>query len=123
MKICVTSQGDNLNSRVDPRFGRCKYFIIVDTDNLQFEAIRNPSIDAASGAGIQSGQLMASKQVKVVLSGNIGPNAHETLTQAGIEVITGVTGSIKEAIEDYKAGKLKAKDGPSVNSKFGISGK
>jgi len=120
MKIYVTSQGDNLNSQVDPRFGRCQYFIIVDTETLEFEPIKNPNIDAMGGAGIQSGQLVVSKGVKVVLTGNIGPNAFQTLQAAGIDVITGVSGSVKEAIEKYNKGELKPTQGPSVNSKFGL---
>jgi len=120
MKICVTSQGDNLNSQVDPRFGRCQYFVIVDTETLEFEPIKNPNIDAMGGAGIQSGQFVVSKGVKAVLTGNIGPNAFQTLQAAGIDVITGVSGSVKEAIEKYNKGELKPTQGPSVNSKFGL---
>lgn len=123
MKICVTSQGDSLNSQVDPRFGRCQYFIFVDTDTSELEAVQNPNIDAMGGAGIQSGQLVATKGVKVVLTGNVGPNAFQTLQAGGIDVITGVSGSVKEAIERYKKGELKPTQGPSVNSKFGMSGK
>jgi len=118
-KICVTSQGDNLNSQVDPRFGRCQYFIIVDTETLEFEPIKNSNTDSMGGAGIQSGQLVASKQVKAVLTGNVGPNAFQTLQATGIDVITGVSGSVKEAIEKYNKGELKPTQNPSVGSKFG----
>jgi len=120
MKICITSQGDNLDSQVDPRFGRCQYFIIVDTETLEFEAIQNPSIDSMGGAGIQSGQLVASKGVKAVLTGNVGPNAFQTLQAAKTDVIIGLSGSIKEVIEKYKKGEIKPIQGPSVGSKFGI---
>ena len=120
MKICVTSQGDNLGSQVDPRFGRCQYFIIVDTDTLEFEAIQNPNIDAMGGAGIQSGQFVAGKQVKAVLTGNVGPNAFQTLQAGGVEVIVGVSGSVKEIVEKYKKGELKPTDNPSVDRKFGM---
>ena len=94
MKICITGQGNNLKSNIDSRFGRCRYFIIVDTENLKFEAIQNPNIDTTGGAGIQSGQLVASKGAKVVLTGNVGPNAFQTLKAAGIDVITGVSGVV-----------------------------
>ena len=123
MKICITSEGDNLGSKVDPRFGRCQYFIIVDTDTLQFEAIGNPNLDSMGGAGIQSAQLVASKQAKAVLTGNVGPNAFSTLQAAGIEVCTGVSGTIKEAVENYKKGEFKKVSGPSVSSHFGMPGK
>ena len=121
MKICVTSQGNDLNSTVDPRFGRCQYFIIVDTGTLEFEAIENASISAMGGAGVQSGQFIANKEVKAVLTGNVGPNAFMTLQAAGIDVITGVSGTVKEAIEKYKKGEFKSTQGPNVGSKFGIN--
>ena len=112
-----------MNSKVDPRFGRCPYFIIVDTQTLEFEAIRNPNIESMGGAGIQSAQLVASKRVKAVLTGNVGPNAFQTLQAAGIEVFTGASGIVKEAIEKYKKGEFKAASDPSVGSKSGMPGK
>ena len=119
MKICVTSQGDSLDSQVDPRFGRCTYFMVIDTDTSEFEAVQNPNVTGMGGVGVQSGQLMSEKQVKAVLTGNVGPNAFRTLQAAGIDIITGVSGSVKEAIEKYKAGELKPADDPSVGPKFG----
>ena len=120
MKVCVTSQDNNLDSKVDPRFGRCQYFIVVETDSLEFEVVQNSNVEAMGGAGVQSGQLVAERQVKAVLTGNVGPNAFQTLQAAGIDVITGLSGSVKEAIEKYNKGELKPTQGPSVNSKFGI---
>jgi len=123
MKICITSQGNNLDAQVDPRFGRCAYFIIVDTENLEFEAIQNPNLDASGGAGIQSGQLVAGKQVKAVITGNVGPNAFQTLQSAGIELITGVSGRVRDAVEKFKKGELKPSQSASVDSKFGMPGR
>ncbi len=120
MKICVTSQGDNLDAQVDSRFGRCPYFIIVDTETSEIEAIQNPNVSGMGGVGVQSGQLISEKQVKAVLTGNVGPNAFRTLQAAGIDIITGVSGSVKEAIEKYKSGGLKPAGDPSVDSKFGM---
>lgn len=118
MKICVTAQGDNLDAQVDPRFGRCQYFIIVDPETLQYEAIKNPNIDAMGGAGIQSGQIIADRQVKAVVTGNVGPNAFQTLNAAGISIITGASGNVRQAIEKYNKGELKPTQGPTTGAKF-----
>jgi predicted Fe-Mo cluster-binding NifX family protein len=123
MKICITSEGNNLDSRVDARFGRCQYFIIVDTQTLEFEAIQNPNIESMGGAGIQSAQLVASKKIKAVVTGNVGPNAFQTLQAAGIDIFTGASGTIKEVLEKYKKGEFKVVSNPSVGSKFGMPGK
>ncbi|MBN2483968.1 MAG: NifB/NifX family molybdenum-iron cluster-binding protein [Candidatus Omnitrophica bacterium] len=119
-KICITSRGEDLQSEVDPRFGRCAYFIIADTESGECEAVRNPNIDSSGGAGIQSGQLIAEKGVKSVLTGNVGPNAYQTLNAAGVSIITGVSGKVREVIEKYKNGKFQSTDGPSVDSHFGM---
>lgn len=123
MKICITSKGVDLDAEVDPRFGRCAYFLFVDTDSLAFEAVENPNLDAAGGAGIQSGQLVAGKGVSAVLTGNVGPNAFETLKGAGIDVVTGMSGKARKAVETYKLGKISPTQGPSVSSKHGLPGK
>jgi predicted Fe-Mo cluster-binding NifX family protein len=120
MRICVTSQGGDINSQVDPRFGRCPYFVIVEMDTLEFDAIQNPNVTGMGGVGVQSGQFMSGKDVQVVLTGNVGPNAFRTLEAAGVEVITNVSGSVKEVIEKYKNGGLKPVKDPSVDSKFGM---
>jgi len=119
MKICLTSQGNDLDSEVDARFGRCRYFIIIDPGSNEFEAIENPNIDSRGGAGIQSGQLVADKGVKTLLTGNVGPNAFQTLQAAGIDVITGISGKVKEVIVKYNNGELKPGQGPNVDSHFG----
>ncbi len=122
MKVCVTSQGDNLDSQVDPRFGRCPYFLIIDTDSMDFEAIENSSVRVGGGAGIVSGQLIASKGAEMVITGNVGPNAFQTLQAANIKIIIGASGTVKQAIEEFKKGQLKPTEGPSVGSKFGMPG-
>ena len=123
MKICITSQGDSLTSQVDGRFGRCQFFLILDLETDRVEIVKNPNIDVMGGAGIQSGQLVASKGAKAVLTGNVGPNAFQALQAAGIDVITGVSGSIEGVIEKYKKGEFKSAKDPSVSSKFGMPNK
>jgi predicted Fe-Mo cluster-binding NifX family protein len=121
MKICITSEGTTLDSTVDPRFGRCRYFIVVDTDTMAFQAMENAGTQVSGGAGIQSGQLMAANQVKAVLTGNVGPNAFQTLQAAGIEIFTGISGTVREALEKYKEGNFKTTRMPTVDSKKGMS--
>ncbi len=121
MKIAVTSTGPTLDSDVEARFGRCPYFLIIDTDTMQFEAIENPNIALGGGAGIQSAQLMSEKGVTTVLTGNCGPNAFNVFGQAGIQVIVGVSGNIRTAVEQFKTGKFSSADAPNVQSHFGVS--
>ena len=106
MKLAISSSGKDLNSRVDPRFGRCAYFLIVETDDMSFEVFENESGVLGGGAGIQSAQFVASKGAKAVITGNCGPNAVNTLYAAGIQVFLGNTGTVMEALEKYKNGNL-----------------
>ena len=121
MKLAVTSKGTTLDDQVDPRFGRCACFAIVETDNMSLEAIENNNAAAGGGVGIQSAQLVAEKDAKAVLTGNCGPNAFRTLGAAGIEVVIGVSGTVREAVEAYKAGELSPTTDPNVDSHTGIS--
>lgn len=120
MKIAISSTGQDLTSQIDPRFGRSPYFIFIDPETMQFEAIENPNVNAMGGAGIQTAQLIANKGIEVVLTGSCGPNAFQTLQAAGVKVIVGVVGTINEAIEKYKSGGLKPTTGPNVGSHFGM---
>jgi len=106
MKIAISSMGRDLSEQIDPRFGRCAYFVIVDTDDMSFEAFDNENIALGGGAGIQAAQFVASKGAKVVITGNCGPNAVRTLSAAGVEVIVGQKGTIRETIDNYKEGNL-----------------
>lgn len=122
MKIAISSTGSTLDDSVEMRFGRCAHFIVIDPESMEFEAIQNPNIAAGGGAGIQSAQMMAEKDVTVMLTGNCGPNAFQTFGAAGIQVITGVSGIVREAVEQFKGGKLKATNAPNVQSHFGMGG-
>jgi len=119
MRIVVSAIAPGLDAEVDPRFGRCQYFIIVDPDTMQFEAVENSSAMASGGAGISTAQMITGKGVKAVLTGNCGPNAYQVLSAAGIKVITGVTGKVEDAIEGYKSGKYQPSSQPNVATNFG----
>ena len=120
MRIAVSATGPSLDAEVEPRFGRCPYFVIVDPDTMHFETLDNSSAKAAGGAGISAGQMIASKGVQVVLAGNCGPNAYQVLSAAGVQIIAGVSGKIRDAIQAYKSGQLQAVSQPSVVSHFGM---
>lgn len=107
MKVAVTTVEPRLDAQVDPRFGRCPYFLIVETDNLSFEAVENANQALGQGAGIQSARLMAERGVQCVLTGNCGPNAHQALSAAGIGVVVGCAGTVRQVVEQFKAGQLK----------------
>jgi predicted Fe-Mo cluster-binding NifX family protein len=120
MKIAVSSTGPGLDSQVDPRFGRCQYFIIIDPDTMEFESLENSNVMASGGAGISAAQMIAGKGVKIVLTGNCGPNAYQVFSQAGIQIITGVTGVVRDVIQNFKDRKLQATPQPSVAAHFGM---
>jgi predicted Fe-Mo cluster-binding NifX family protein len=122
MKIAISSSGADQNAQVDPRFGRCPYFVIIDTESGKTEAIANAAQSAGGGAGIQAAQTVADQGAETVLTGNVGPNAHRALQAAQITVITGVSGSVSDALKAFGEGQYKATDSPSVQSHFGMSG-
>lgn len=120
MKIAVSASSGDLDATVDPRFGRCTCFVIVDAKTMQFEIVPNEGGNMAHGAGIQAAQAVAGQGVQVVLTGNMGPNAYQALSVAGIKVVTAATGTVREAIMRYKKGELKETSSPSVGGHFGV---
>jgi predicted Fe-Mo cluster-binding NifX family protein len=119
MKICVSATSNGLDAPIDPRFGRCPYFVIVDSETMQFETIQNIASGATGGAGIQAAQTIASKGVEVLITGNVGPNAFQALSAVGIKIVTGAFGTVREVIEKYKRGELSETDEPTVGGHFG----
>lgn len=122
MRVAVSASSPGLENPIDPRFGRCPYFLIVDTETMEFEAVENPYVGAAGGAGIQSAQLVAAKKVAAVLTGSCGPNAFQTLHAAGVKVVVGVSGTVSDAVRDYASGALREAESPDVPSHFGMRG-
>jgi predicted Fe-Mo cluster-binding NifX family protein len=107
VRVAVSSSGRSLDSQVDPRFGRCPFYIIVDIDTLDHEVVNNANINAPSGAGIGAAQVVVGRGIDAVLTGSVGPNANQVLSQAGVKIITGVQGSVRQAVEAFKKGDLK----------------
>ena len=120
MRLAICSQGEGLASPVDLRFGRCPYFVIVDTDSGEIiKSITNSGAAASGGAGSLTTRLLLSEKVDAVVVGNLGPNAATALGAAGIEVYGGITGTVEDTLEIYRQGKLTPITGATVNSHFG----
>jgi predicted Fe-Mo cluster-binding NifX family protein len=123
MKICVTATAASLDAQIDPRFGRSSYLVIIDSETMQFEAIPNMASGVTGGAGIQAAQTIANKGVKLLITGNVGPNAFQALSATGIEVVTGAFGTVREAVEQFKRGELSKTGSPTVEGHFGMGGR
>jgi len=116
MKIAISSTGTTLESDIDPRFGRAQNFIVIDTETMKFDIKENTqNLSLPQGAGIQAGKTVADLGVEAVITGNCGPKAFNVLEAAGIKVITGISGKVKDAVEKFKTGALAYTGGPNVD--------
>jgi predicted Fe-Mo cluster-binding NifX family protein len=122
MKIAVTSTGNTIDSPIDPRFGRCQFFVFVDPETMEFEAAENEAVMAAGGAGPQAAQFVANKGAEAVLTGNVGPNAVSALKAAGITIYIGATGTVKETVLLFKNGQMQEVGEATVASHSGMGG-
>ena len=120
IKIGISSRGKDLDAEVDQRFGRCQYLLIIDSDTKHIESIDNQGAMASGGAGIQTAQTLARKGVDVVITGNVGPNAFQTLSAANIKIFTGATGTVSDALDKFEKGELHQANNPNVGSHFGM---
>ena len=122
MKIAVTSTGNTIDSPIDPRFGRCQFFVFVDPETMEFEAAENEAVMAAGGAGPQAAQFVANKGAEAVLTGNVGPNAVSALKAAGITIYIGAQGTVKETVLLFKNGQMQEVGEATVASHSGMGG-
>ena len=120
MKIAVSSQGSDLNSLINPRFGRCEYFIIVDTDDLSAQAFANENINASTGAGIQAASLVINNGARAVITGSCGPKAMDVFNSAGIPVYTGQSGTVSQAVAGFNEGGWTASSQATAPEKAGM---
>ncbi|RJQ27867.1 MAG: hypothetical protein C4589_07665 [Peptococcaceae bacterium] len=102
----MSARESSLDAQVDPRFGRCRYFILADPENMSFEAYPNPAADAAGGAGIKAAQFVVSKEAGAVIAGEVGPHALQALEAGKVKVYTVASGTVREVLNNYKSGKL-----------------
>ncbi len=115
MRIAVSSQGTELTSAVDPRFGRAQYFLVFDTSDESLTVVDNDqNLGAAQGAGIQAAENVARQKVEIVVAGNFGPKAFRALRAAGVKAAQWAGGSVAEAIEQVRSDQLKISDQASV---------
>ncbi len=121
MKLAVCAKGEGLKAEVDQRFGRCPFFVVVDTKNKGVvESLSNENAEAAGGAGPQAAQLLAGRDIEAVVLGNVGPNAVEALRAANIKVYSGVTGTVEDSLEKFLEGSLKLVSEATVSSHSGM---
>lgn len=122
MRVVVTSVGDTLDAEVSPVFGRCRYFVFVDTETMQYDALANPARDASGGAGIQAAQHVIQRDPEAVVSGNVGPNAMQVLSAAELPVYVASGSTVRQAVEELRKGRLQSANAPTVGADFGKPG-
>ena len=123
MKICITAQQNSLNSPVEPRFGRCQYFILFDDETQKSMVVRNSASLVSSGAGIRATQILTDHQVDTLITGRIGPKAANALNNTNIHVVLNATGTAEMVLEQYKNGELKEESRPLMTASGGGRGR
>ena len=120
MKIVVTANGAGFDAPSSPVFGRCPVYVFVDTDSMESESVDNPAMNASGGAGIQAAQFVVERGVQAVVSGNLGPNAADVLQAANVPLYFFGGGTVREAVEGYKNGRLSIAGGANVQAHAGM---
>ena len=124
MRVAMSATGDTLDASIDPRFGRCAFLILVDTDTMEvIGGGRNEFAAASGGAGTQTAQQVAQLKAEAVLTGNIGPNAYNVLKAAGVRTFTGVSGPLRQALQDLQEGNLRETSGATAPPHAGMGGR
>lgn len=121
MRIAISSEGNELDSNLDPRFGRAAYFIILDAETMDFEVVENnKNFNLPGGAGIQAGKTVADQHVDALITGHCGPKAFKVLQNAGIKIVTGAGGKVTEAVEQFKKGVLETASEADIEGHTGF---
>ena len=121
MKICISACGKDPDSEVDPQFGRCNYFVIIDPEIGSVTSIINPGAEASGGAGIRAAEAIVGAEVDTLLTGSVGPNAFSILSEAGIETHSGIRGTVAFALREYQSGKLALLENPNASIHSGMN--
>jgi predicted Fe-Mo cluster-binding NifX family protein len=108
MTVAISATNQSLDASIDPRFGRCQYFLLIDPDTMNFTTELNMSKGAVSGAGISAAQYLVNKGVRTIITGRVGPNAFDVLSSAGIKILTGAQGTVRETLEKYMNGQMQS---------------
>ena len=122
MRIVISSQGEDLGAAASPVFGRCPTFVFVDADTMEFQALPNPAVSQGGGAGIQAAQFVVEHGAQAVLTGNLGPNAFDVLQAADVPGYLVSEGTVRQAVEAFKANRLQPMGGASVAAHAGMGG-
>jgi len=105
MKIGVSAQSEGLDAAVESRFGRCPYGIVVDSETMEFDSFANENANGPGGAGPRTVQEFVSRGAQAILTGHVGPNAQAALNSSGMDIVTDVSGTVRQAVETYMKGK------------------
>ena len=115
MRVAVSATGNTIDSQVDERFGRASYFVVVDTETMGCEVIENSqNMQAMQGAGVQAAGNVVEADVEYVFTGHCGPKAFRVLSEAGVKIVVGISGTVKDAVEAFKRGELKSTESADV---------
>lgn len=106
MRIALCVKENSIETEVDGRFGRCRYFAVVDLVKGQVDFIQNEAADE-SGAGVKAARIIMKSQVDAVVTQNIGPKAFDLLKKANIYIYEGVNSTMQDTIDHYNNGHLK----------------
>ncbi|MFP4121683.1 NifB/NifX family molybdenum-iron cluster-binding protein [Coleofasciculus sp.] len=102
MKIAISSTGNTLDAPLDPRFGRCAYLILIDSQTGEFTALPNAAASQSGGAGVQSATKVVEQGAQVVISGSFGPKATQTLEAGGVQIHTSTAATVRLAVEQWQ---------------------
>jgi predicted Fe-Mo cluster-binding NifX family protein len=122
MRIVISAEGNDLDAATSPVFGRCPTYLFVDSETMGFEALPNPAISQGGGAGIQAAQFVVQHGAQAVLTSNLGPNAFAVLRAAGVPGYLAAKGTVRQAVEAFRNGRLQRLSGANVADHAGLGG-